>query len=160
MGQRPTGARILVFRAVIALTGAILGATSPPGPEVAAAWAQPSPIPAALDRPFEVPVGQSARIEAARLELSFRVVEADSRCPMGVQCIRAGEVTVRIVITTSGGRRETRSLRAPSRDAATTIDRYRIELRGVAPYPEFNRRIRPDEYVATFLVSREPSQVQ
>ena len=47
-----------------------------------------------LGQPFELPVGQSATIGDELLTVSFQSVTADSRCPIGVLCIWAGEGVV------------------------------------------------------------------
>jgi len=71
-----------------------------------------------LGQTFPLKVGQSITVEADGLEVVFERVVSDSRCPRGVQCIRAGEATISVAAE-----------KAPAARAA-------IELRTVASAAE------------------------
>jgi hypothetical protein len=99
-------------------------------------------------------VGQTVMFAGEGLELAFETVVSDSRCPRGVQCIRAGEATIRIAVEKAPNARGSfELLTTPSRNEAT-YNPYTIRLLGVNPYPDANRRIQPEEYEATLVVTR------
>src|SRR5262245_45596774 len=58
--------------------------TSPEGPEVR------------LDDSFELRPGETATVSGEGLTVAFEGVPADSRCPVDVNCITAGDATVRL----------------------------------------------------------------
>jgi len=47
-----------------------------------------------LGTPFQIKAGEKAVIESEKLTLRFTNVTEDSRCPEGVRCIWAGQVSV------------------------------------------------------------------
>jgi len=55
-----------------------------------------------LGEKFTLSIGESASISGEDLEVYFKEVVGDSRCPQGVTCIWAGEATSVIKITHSG----------------------------------------------------------
>ena len=108
----------------------------------------------ALGDSFAIKVGQSVMFAGEGLELAFETVVSDSRCPRGVQCIRAGEATIRIAVEKAPNARASfELLTTPSRNEAT-YSPYSIRLLGVNPYPDAGRRIQPEEYEATLVVTR------
>src|SRR5919197_2419394 len=52
----------------------------------------------AIGESFAIKIGQSVTFASEGLELAFETVVSDSRCPRGVQCIRAGEATIRFAV--------------------------------------------------------------
>jgi hypothetical protein len=120
-----------------------------------AAWvAVPScrkPYTASLGEPFELHVGQAARLAKSDLDLFFRRVASDSRCPTGAQCIWAGEA----VVTLDG-----RILKAPPDsfdvrlDSERLFDGYRIRLVGLDPHPVAGAAVDSTAYVGRFVVEK------
>jgi hypothetical protein len=112
------------------------------------------PRDAALDREFDVRIGQWVTIEGERLRVTFDRVAEDSRCPEGVQCVWAGNA--KVVLRLSKGRRRSSALTlntgADPRQAA--YRGYEVRLVKLEPYPKEKRRIRRRDYVATVVVSR------
>jgi hypothetical protein len=107
-----------------------------------------------VDQPFALKMGQSVRLAGEGLELGFETVVSDSRCPRGVQCIRAGEATIRVAVEKAPSARATFELRTTASAGDATYGMYSIRLLSVNPYPDANRRIQPEEYEATFVVTR------
>lgn len=50
----------------------------------------------AMDEPFRLGVGETARVDGHAVR--FVEVAEDSRCPQGVDCIRAGEARIRVEV--------------------------------------------------------------
>ena len=112
-------------------------------------------------RPSEVVLGQSFELRAGRsarladgLEIRFDSVRSDSRCPIDVVCVTAGDATVAISVTPAAGGRVERELHTQPAGAETVVNDYRIRLVSLAPSPRSNRQIPADDYVATLTVSR------
>jgi hypothetical protein len=113
------------------------------------------PYPATLGQPFPLHVGQAARLTKSDLDLYFRRVASDSRCPTGVQCIQAGEAVVTL---------EARILKAPPEafdvplasdsGADRLFDGYRIRLVRLDPHPVAGASTDSTAYVGTFVVEQ------
>ena len=84
--------------------------------------------------------GQSAEIELpgapSVLLVTFTRIVSESRCPSNVQCVWAGEVST--LLTLGGAQTGALTLNLPgsnTKPATGTAGPYRIELKGVTPYP-------------------------
>jgi hypothetical protein len=106
-----------------------------------------------LGQPVELRPGNSARL-ADGLEVRFDGVRSDSRCPSDVQCVWAGDATVAISVMPPGDRRVERELHTQLDATETVVNDYTIKLRALTPSPRTDRPIRPDDYVATLIISR------
>jgi len=115
---------------------------------------RPSPVP--IGRPFDLRPSGSAMADEA-LTVTFEGVRSDSRCPMDVVCISAGDATVLVWLTSATGGRVERELHTnPGRTgtAETSYLAYAITLVALSPVPRSDRPIRPEDYVATLTVER------
>lgn len=110
---------------------------------------QPSQLPPG--QPFELRPGASAILRDG-LKVAFDSVSADSRCPMDVMCVWAGDAVVRVRLAPPVGSHVDRELHTqPDRSEASYLA-YVIKLVSLAPYPRSDRRIAPNDYVATLTV--------
>ena len=82
------------FAAVLACLAA-LACGSPPGTGTPDLSREPPVIRAALGTPFTLRLGESADVEG-RLRLTALAVTEDSRCPIDVVCVWAGDAAVAI----------------------------------------------------------------
>ncbi len=89
---------------------------------------------------------------ASGWHLRFVAAENDSRCPAGVQCIRAGDVALRFVATDPAGATTDLSVRFGEGDARTAAGPHTIEVIAVAPAPVAGRPIAPADYRVTVVV--------
>ena len=98
--------RLLLGAALGALAALVLGCAPAPAP-----FPTPAPVPApaptlyvlaVAGASFNLPLGQIAHLDGTDFEIVFVEVLGDSRCATGVQCITAGEVTVRLELHEGG----------------------------------------------------------
>jgi hypothetical protein len=105
-----------------------------------------------LNTNFTLAPGDTMRIDATSLSVRFNRVTGDSRCPADLVCIQGGSASVHISAQSFGPRRDyelhTGDLRPVQHDDLT------ITLVELQPYPFSSRTIQPDEYRATFKVTR------
>ena len=87
-------------------------------------------------------------IQGLAVEVVFRGLESDSRCPRGVTCVWAGDAAVAVVVR-AAGKDETALLHTHLDPKNVTIARARIELVGVTPYPSTEAKIEAKDYRAT-----------
>jgi hypothetical protein len=109
-----------------------------------------------LDERFVLNPGQGASITGEDLALRFVEVIGDSRCPTGVTCIWAGEVSCLLEITRSGKTSEKVLTQPGQTEPPTTdFDDYRITF-DVQPYPRAGEQIKPEDYRLTLAVGKKP----
>lgn len=115
-----------------------------------ACWTPTSPD-ASFGKPFDLKVGAIATLSDG-LRIRFDKVTADSRCPLDVQCIRAGEAIIAVSLVTSKGSPETREMRTDATGAQITYRDHTVQLTALAPHPRASQQTDPKSYVATFVV--------
>ena len=106
-----------------------------------------------LNGPFTLGRGESAQVEGAGVRLQFVEVTGDSRCPADAVCIQGGDALVHLRVM-NGGTSAYQLHTGDGSRAAVTHQQLRIELVQLQPFPFSSRTIAPDEYRATFTVTR------
>lgn len=112
--------------------------------------------PTGLNSEFQLKMGQRAQV-AEGLAITFKEVTEDSRCPVDVECIWAGQAVVVIEVINDGVSLGDSALTLGTPDsqaARIDIPGYRIEALDLAPEPR-SEGIEPSEYAVTLLVSAE-----
>lgn len=137
--------------ALVPLFGALLLSSCAP---VAGAAAPQGAAAVALGEPFTLAAGGTARVGSARVGVTFEAVVTDSRCPVDVQCIRAGEAIVRVAVAAPGQAAETVEIQTtPSRNQAAVAG-YLLTLTRLLPEPNTKERHTPSDYRATFTLAQ------
>ena len=127
---------------------------------VVATGACRKPVSVTLGQPFTLHVGQAARVRGGDLDLYFRRVASDSRCPQGAQCIVAGDADVTLEGRIMKGAAESFDVRlAGASAAADTLSRkaydgYWITLTRLDPPKVVNVATDTTAYVGTFIVEK------
>ncbi len=93
--------------------------------------------------------GESAQSADGTLRFGFEGVSADSRCPKNVQCVWAGDATVRIWTQRGNGPRQPRELQLSTGTAREAPDPG-LRLLRLEPVPVAGQALPPRDYVATF----------
>jgi hypothetical protein len=114
---------------------------------------------AQVGREFRLKVGRVVTLDRGALRVRLVRVSSDSRCPVDVSCVWAGNAELLFEV---GGSRwsDRKTLRlntnaGPERPGEGGYGRYTLKLTGLAPQPRSTRKIPPGAYVATLLVTRE-----
>jgi hypothetical protein len=114
---------------------------------------------ARVGREFKIKAGQVVTLDGGALRVRFVRVSSDSRCPVDVDCVWAGNAE--LLFEVGGVRwrgRKALSLNtnaAPERPGEGKYGRYTLKLVGLVPQPRSNRKIAAGQYTATLLVVRE-----
>jgi hypothetical protein len=116
-----------------------------------------SRTPTAPGGPLSVQVvlapGDSIQIQGTAVRLRFQGVTDDSRCPGDALCIWGGDAQVRIDVVPSRTPPATYDLHTATQQPVRHQD-LTIDLVELAPYPFSSRRIAPNDYRATFRITR------
>jgi hypothetical protein len=116
-----------------------------------------SPTAPAAGEEFQLAIGDSATpAEGGGVTVTFADVSGDSRCPTGVTCVWAGQVTIALDLATAG--------QAPTRveltvgtdpaKARAALDGHTLHLLRVDPYPKAAKPIERSQYRATLRLER------
>jgi hypothetical protein len=107
----------------------------------------------ALNREFEIKVGEKVSVEGLRL--SFERVAEDSRCPKDVKCVWAGNARTILKVSKAGRRTVNIDLNTGIEPKHKIYDGYDIKLVSLNPYPKKDEKIKESDYVATVVVKRK-----
>jgi len=108
-----------------------------------------------LNEEFYLSIGQRASIAGENLEVRFKEVTEDSRCPRGVTCVWAGRVTCTVELKHANVSKQM-TLTEPGLTDEYSKERYEgYELAfHVTPYPEAGKKIATDEYRLYLIISK------
>lgn len=101
--------------------------------------------------------GQEVKVEETGLRVRLVSVDEDSRCPVGVNCVWAGNVRIALSLSLEGSRDEQVSINSALDPRAVRLQGRRITIEKVAPPKIIDVKIKPDEYVITLAVTSEES---
>ncbi len=123
------------------------GAAVPPSP------AQPLPPSqmAVVGQEVALMPGQMTTVRGEPLTIAFRRVVEDSRCPRGVQCVRAGEAKVELMLTLQD-RVENGILNTADEPRSVALGPYVVHLVRLDPLPTTAGP--PSRYTATLRVEK------
>lgn len=102
---------------------------------------------------LKVQIHKQKRFSRSNLTVKFVSLVEDSRCPIGTNCIWAGNAKIKIEVG-KGRKKETFEINTDLGPKGATYDGYQIELLSLTPEPKENIRINRNGYIATFAVSR------
>ncbi len=100
-----------------------------------------------------VRIGREKTTARGAVRIRFVEMVQDSRCPRDVQCIQAGNASVRIRVSRNG-RSEVLVLNTNRPSDKTTFAGYVFALTALTPEPASNIRINRSGYVATITITR------
>lgn len=107
----------------------------------------------ALGEAFSLREKQSVVVGAENVSVTFERVVSDSRCPVDVQCIQAGEATIALVVQAPGGDRTPLTLSTRGDQSAGTVGAWDVALTGLVPVPRVKEPPKREPYTATLVVT-------
>jgi type III secretory pathway component EscS len=101
---------------------------------------------------FTLAPGQTATVRRADARVTFREVREDSRCPVDVTCVWAGDAKIDVTVTRTGAGAETKTLSITPPDNEVQIGNLKIRFVGLTPVPRQADGNTPRNYLAEFVV--------
>ena len=101
----------------------------------------------------KIQINKQKRFSRSNLTVKFVSLIEDSRCPVGTNCIWAGNAKIKIEVG-KGRNKKIFEVNTNVGPKGAAFDGYQIELVDLTPVPRENIRINRNGYVATFAVSR------
>lgn len=105
----------------------------------------------------ELALGESLSVRKTDAMFTFTSIVNDSRCPTGMNCVRAGEV--KFLITLADGTTRTVELPAQSRiQPSFSIPSGSVKVLGLTPYPVFDEKTEQGDYRLSVQVAKAVNQ--
>ena len=111
--------------------------------------ASTDPAKVSLDKEFSLGIGQTASIEGEKLVIKFKAVLEDSRCPVNVLCVWAGNGKVEFEILDIDGQNKTIILNTEDEPKAITLKEHKLTLISLNPPRIDGVSISPGDYTVT-----------
>lgn len=97
--------------------------------------------------------GQQKVSDAGKMTIKFVSVMEDSRCPVGVNCVWAGNAKVQVTISKGESPEKTYELNSTLKPQSITAFGYEIKLADLSPKPGEKGKEASKTAVATFSLS-------
>ena len=135
--------------------GSYVGRTGPqcqfaPCPPIAATSTGPTTGTTTVDS-LNHPVHLNEKITVGGITITPLEIIGDSRCPVDVQCIQAGTVTLKIQVEKG----EAKEIKIVTLEKSTIFTDSRVTLKSVAPVTNSKKTIAAKDYQFMFLVVKE-----
>jgi hypothetical protein len=98
--------------------------------------------------------GQTATVKTADTRITFNEVREDSRCPVDVTCVWAGDAKVDVTMVRTGAPTETRTLSITAPENEVQIGNLKIRFVGLTPVPRQADGNVPRNYLAEFVAEQ------
>jgi len=103
---------------------------------------------------FQLSIGQTALLPMERLSIRFTGVFEDSRCPVDVQCVWAGNAKVTLDVSQTGKARQAVTLNSNLEPREVVYEGFRIRFEGLMPHPISTQPIRREDYRLSLSASK------
>lgn len=111
--------------------------------------------PAVTPQKFTLRYGQQKRVAEGNLRIKFVAVVEDSRCPVGADCIWAGNAQIKVLAIDSRGEKKEMILNTASGVQGDQFAGFAVNLVELTPMPSAKTGKATDSrYRATFTVAR------
>jgi hypothetical protein len=127
-------------------------------PSIASARKQESVKPEAVkSETFTLHTGKQKKVARWELSIKFVTVMEDSRCPVGVNCIQAGNAKIQVKVTSRSGETKMMELNTNAGAKGDQFGRYTINLVSLTPKPKQGSNPAQTRYTAKFSIQRSGS---
>ena len=102
---------------------------------------------------FNLAVGKTATLSGSDYRIAFNRVTEDSRCPVDVQCVWAGDAKIELTVSRASAPGDTRVISLAPPNSEVTVGDLRIRFVSLAPTPRQSEPPASRAYVAQLLVT-------
>lgn len=103
---------------------------------------------------FDLAFDETAISTDGTVEIRFKAVESDSRCPSDVVCVWEGEATIALTVTIASTTADITLSTHPDFGQVDTLDQHVFTLVNLAPYPVSTQGYDEDDYTAELRVEK------
>lgn len=109
---------------------------------------------AQTEQQIKVLVGKQKKASRSKLIVKFESLTEDSRCPVGVNCVWAGNAKIKVTVQQGNDPAETFEMNTNLGAKGANYGSFYINLLSLTPTPAANVRINRNAYAATFSINR------
>ncbi len=102
-----------------------------------------------------IKLGEDKKVCESEISVSFVELVEDSRCPIGVECIHAGNAVIRLKIAQGNGEPQTVTLETAKEDDKFDFHGYEVSLISVDPYPKADVGVAKEAYSVRISVTKK-----
>ena len=102
---------------------------------------------------FDIAVGQEAYVQGTPIVVRFRGASDDSRCPLDVQCVWAGNAVIQLGLRQGKGAEADARVNTTLAPKSASVGAYSVRLIGLKPVPRAGKPIAVGDYIATLEVT-------
>ena len=106
-----------------------------------------------IDQKFVIKPGQTVTIKHTKINITFDSVLNDSRCPIELRCVWAGNAEVKLILQRSS-KKTSAIVNTGIKNRAIEYRGYRIQLLKLNPGRKKGEITLPNQYEATFQINR------
>jgi hypothetical protein len=106
-----------------------------------------------LDEEFTIKIGQQVEVKEANLKITLTSVQEDSRCPVDVDCVWAGNAKLNLEVKRSKKKFVSASLNTTLNPREIHYKGYTIKLIRLSPERRASVPVDSNDYEATIVVS-------
>lgn len=110
-------------------------------------------VEAQTEQQKKIKIYKKQKFSQSQLTVKFVSLIEDSRCPIDVQCVQAGNARIKVEISNGRGK-ETFEINTTMGPKGASFGGYAINLIELTPIPKSNIKINQNSYKATFTISR------
>lgn len=102
---------------------------------------------------INLPYGRCLNDNQKKSSICFDKVVTDSRCPVNVVCVWAGEAIARFTFRSGNNIPISVDLNTGTKD--TVISGYKFSFHDLFPYPHTEHQVQPEDYIARIIIEKE-----
>ncbi len=102
-----------------------------------------------------IKLGEDKNVCETEISVSFVELVEDSRCPIGVECIQAGNAVIRLKLAQGNGEPQTVTLETAKEDDKFDFHGYEVSLISVDPYPKADVEVAKEAHSVRISVTRK-----
>ena len=103
---------------------------------------------------LKVRVGEQKKFTGSKINVKFISLVEDSRCPVGVNCVWAGNAKIKVQISEGKNAGETFEINTNIGAKGATFGSYAVTLIELTPAPQADSKTAANSYTATFSIVR------
>jgi hypothetical protein len=100
---------------------------------------------------FSLALGKTAALSGSDFRITFNRVTEDSRCPVDVQCVWAGDAKIELTVSRNSAPGDTRAIGLNPPNSEVTVGDLKIRFVSLAPAPRQSEPAESRAYVARLM---------
>lgn len=119
----------------------------------------PTSVLAQVPETVTMKIGESKKADAGKLKIAFLEIVEDSRCPVGANCVWAGNAKIKLSVSIDKKAATIVELNSNLDPQAAKIFGYKLKFESLTPRPSENPKTESDPAAAVVTISKSCKSV-